>query len=198
MLGPKKHRRDNLPESKPIIYLIAGCNGAGKTTFAKSFLPNEAKCLNFLNADLIAQGLSPLNSRAAAIKAGRVLVEEFRAFIAKRETFAFESTLSGKTYIGLLKSARQRGFRIYLHYLWLPMPAIAIARVRERVKKGGHDVPETDIRRRFDRSLQHFIHDYILLGDRWAVWDNQTSPPHLIADSGTCTTGELKVKLHMP
>ena len=184
--------------SKSIIYLIAGCNGAGKTTFAKSFLPNEARCLNFLNADLIAQGLSPLNSQAAAIKAGRVLGEEFRRFIARRETFAFESTLSGKTYISLLKKARQQGFQITLHYLWLPSPAIAIARVRERVKKGGHDVPEADIRRRFDRSLQHFIHHYIQLGDRWAVWDNQTSPPRLIAESGTCTAGELKVKLQLP
>jgi predicted ABC-type ATPase len=187
-----------MPESQPIIYLIAGCNGSGKTTFAKSFLPNEAKCLNFLNADLIAQGLSPLNARAAAIKAGRLLMEEFRSFVAKRETFAFESTLSGKTHIGLLQKAKQRGFRIYLHYLWLPTPAIAIARVHERVKKGGHDVPEPDIRRRFDRSLNHFIHDYIQLGDRWAVWDNQTSPPRLIAESGACTTRELKVKLQMP
>ncbi|HEV2436035.1 MAG TPA: AAA family ATPase [Verrucomicrobiae bacterium] len=183
--------------AQPTIYLIAGCNGAGKTTFAKSFLPNEAKCLNFLNADLIAQGLSPLNTRAAAIKAGRLLTEEFRSFVAKRETFAFESTLSGKTYIGLLKNARQRGFRIYLHYLWLPTPALAVARVRERVKKGGHDVPEADVRRRFARSLQHFMHDYILLVDRWAAWDNQTSPPHLLAESGTCTTSELKVKLGM-
>lgn len=185
-------------ESKPIIYLIAGCNGAGKTTFAKSFLPNEAECLNFLNADLIAQGLSPLNSQAAAIKAGRVLGEEFRTFIGKRETFAFESTLSGKTYIGLLKNAKLRGFQIYLHYLWLPTPAIAIARVRERVKKGGHDVPEADVRRRFNRSLHHFIHDYILLADRWAVWNNQTSPPRLIAESGTCATDELEVKLKLP
>jgi predicted ABC-type ATPase len=182
---------------QPTIYLIAGCNGAGKTTFAKSFLPNEAKCLNFLNADLIAQGLSPLNTRAAAIKAGRLLMEEFRSFVAKRETFAFESTLSGLTYLSLLRNAKQRGFQIYLHYLWLPTPAIAIARVRERVKKGGHDVPEADIRRRFRRSLQHFIHDYILLGDRWAVWDNQTSPPRLIAESGTCTVGELGVRLQM-
>jgi predicted ABC-type ATPase len=187
-----------LSESKPIIYLIAGCNGAGKTTFAKSFLPNEAHCLNFLNADLIAQGLSPLNTRAAAIKAGRLLMEGFRSFVAKREAFAFESTLSGKTYISLLKNAQQRGFRVYLHYLWLPTPAIAIARVRERVKKGGHDVPEVDIRRHFNRSLQHFIHDYTLLVDRWAVWDNQTSPPQLIAESGTCTTDELEVKLQMP
>lgn len=153
--------------------------------------------MNFLNADLIAQGLSPLNTHAAAMKAGRLLMEEFRSFVARRETFAFESTLSGRTYIGLLKNARQHGLRIYLHYLWLPTPAIAIARVRERVKKGGHNVPEADVRRRFGRSLQHFIHDYARLVDRWAVWDNQSSPPRLMAESGTCTTDELKVKLQM-
>jgi len=181
----------------PTIYLIAGCNGAGKTTFAREFLPHEVKCLNFLNADLIAQGLSPLNTGAASIKAGRLLLAEFRAFVARRKTFAFESTLSGKTYVGLLIRAQEDGFRIHLHYLWLPNSAIAIARVRERVKKGGHDVPVTDIRRRFGRSLQHFIRDYATLADRWAVWDNQTIPPRLMAQSETCPQAQLKVILGM-
>ena len=179
----------------PTIYLIAGSNGAGKTTFAKQFLLHEVKCLNFLNADLIAQGLSPLNTRAAAIKAGRLLLAEFRAFVARRETFAFESTLSGTTHIGLLKHAKRAGFQIHLHYLWLPNPTIAIARVRERVKMGGHDVPVADIRRRFGRGLWHFVHDCVPLVDRWAVWDNQTSPPRLMAESETCSQGQLKAIL---
>lgn len=187
-----------MSDSRPIIYLIAGCNGAGKTTFAKSFLPNEGKCLNFLNADLIAQGLSPLNARAAAMNAGRVLLAEFHKFIARDETFAFESTLSGTTYIRLLKQARRQGFLLYLHYLWLPSPAIAVARVRERVKKGGHDVPESDVRRRFGRSLRHFVNDYAPLADRWAVWDNQTSPPRLLAESKTCSTTQLGAILQLP
>ncbi len=186
-----------MPERQPIIYLIAGCNGAGKTTFAKSFLPHEVGCLNFLNADLIAQGLSPLNTHAAALKAGRLMLREFRLFVAKHEMFAFESTLSGKTYVSLLHRAKRTGFHLYIHYLWLPTPAIAIARVRERVEKGGHDVPEADIRRRFGRSLQHFICDYAPLADRWAVWDNQTSPPQLVADSKTCSPGELRAKLNV-
>jgi predicted ABC-type ATPase len=198
MLGRRLRRRVDLPEPQPVIYLIAGCNGAGKTTFAKSFLPYEANCLNFLNADLIAQGLSPLNANTAAVKAGRLLLAEFRAFVARRETFAFESTLSGTTYIRLLKQARQRDFRLYLHYLWLPTPAIAIARVRERVKMGGHDVPETDVRRRFGRSLRHFVHDYAALADRWAVWDNQTSPPRLLAESKTCSLSQLKAIVRLP
>lgn len=187
-----------MPEARPIIYLIAGCNGAGKTTFAKSYLPHEAKCLNFLNADLIAQGLSPLNARAAAMKAGRLLLAEFHGYVARHETFAFESTLSGTTYVRLLKQAKRKGFRLYLHYLWLPTPAIAIARVRERVKKGGHDVPESDVRRRFGRSLRHFVNDYAPLADRWAVWDNQTSPPRLLADSKTCPASQLGAILQLP
>ena len=184
--------------AQPTIYLIAGCNGAGKTTFAKQFLPHEVKCLNFLNADLIAQGLSPLNSKAAALKAGRLLLAEFRAFVSRRETFAFESTLSGTTYVNLLKQAKQKGFRVYLHYLWLPNPVIAIARVRERVKKGGHDVPVADIRRRFGRSLKHFTCDYAPLADRWAVWDSQPIPPKLVVESGTCGTDKLEAILNLP
>lgn len=183
--------------ARPTIYLIAGCNGAGKTTFAKQFLPYEVKCLNFLNADLIAQGLSPLNTRAAALKAGRLLLAEFHKFVAEKETFAFENTLSGTTHIALLKRAKRAGFRIHLHYLWLPNPTIAIARVHERVKKGGHDVPAQDIRRRFGRSLKRFTHDYSFLADRWAVWDSQYIPPRLMAESGTCPPNQLKAILNL-
>ena len=184
-----------MPKPKPIIYLIAGCNGAGKTTFAKQFLPHEVKCLNFLNADLIAQGLSPLNTRASAIKAGRLLLAEFRRFVSRSETFALESTLSGTTYLRLLKEAKRHGFQLYLHYLWLPSPTVAIARVHERVKKGGHDVPIADIRRRFSRSLKHFIRDYAPLADRWAVWDSRPLTPQLMVESETCCADELHATL---
>src|SRR5262249_27156220 len=159
---------------------IAGCNGAGKTTFAKEFLPTEVKCLRFLNADEIARGLSPFDPAAGALRAGRILLGEFRDSVQRHETFALESTLSGKTYVSLLRGAKQHGFRIFLHYLWLPTPTIAIARVRERVKKGGHHVPAADLRRRFSRSLEHLASDYAPLADKWAVWDNQTSPPTLL------------------
>ena len=97
-----------------------------------------------------------------------------------------------------MQESRRQGFRLYLHYLWLPTPAIAIARVRDRVKMGGHDVPESDIRRRFARSLGHFVHDYVPLADRWAVWDNQTSPPILLAESKTCSQSQLKAILQVP
>ena len=182
----------------PTIYLIAGCNGAGETTFAREFLPHEAKCLNFLNADLIAQGISPFDVRSGATRAARVLLTEFRSLIERRETFALESTLSGRTYIRLFQHAKSVGYRIALHYLWLPSTALAITRVRNRVKQGGHHVPAKDIRRRFQRSLVHFAGDYAPLADCWALWDNQTSPPRLLADSRTCPNDKLQTILSPP
>jgi predicted ABC-type ATPase len=129
------------------------------------------------------------------MKAGRLLLAEFKSLVERDETFALESTLSGKTYLRLLNLSKYRGFRIYLHYLWLPSPAIAVARVRERVKKGGHNVPVPDIRRRFERSLRNLVSDYAPLADRWAVWNNENSPPALLAESKSCTISDLKTIL---
>ena len=158
--------------ARPTIYLIAGCNGAGKTTFAKEFLPHEAKnASRFYNADELARGLSPLDPSAAAIKADRLLLTEIRESIRRKETFALESTLSGKT--------------VELHYLWLAKPEQAIARVRRRVRLGGHDVPVRDIRRRFNRSRIHLIDDYLALATRWAIWDSRGFPAKRLAASAT-------------
>jgi predicted ABC-type ATPase len=184
-----------MPSRKPTIYVIAGCNGAGKTTFAKEFLLKEVDCPNFLNADYLALGLSPLSPELAAMKAGRLLLTEFKKFIERKESFALESTLSGLTYLRLLRSAGQKGFTIHIHFLWLPNPANAIARVRERVQKGGHNVPSGDIRRRFHRGLVHFIDDYAPLAEWWAVWNNFKNPAELLADRGTCSLTELKSML---
>jgi predicted ABC-type ATPase len=177
---------------KPTIYLIAGCNGAGKTTFAIEYLSKEVNCLRFLNPDEIARGLSPLAPAAAAFKAARLLLREVRHSIRGRESFGLESTLSGKTYLQLLRQAKRAGFRIHLHYLWLPTPILAIRRIRERVRKGGHNVRAADVRRRFGRSLRHFVENYAPLADRWALWDNQTSPARLLADSETCSLPQLR------
>ena len=168
----------------PTIYLIAGCNGAGKTTFASEFLPKEVKCLRFFNADEIARGLSPFKPSIVAMKAGRLLLNEVHASISKKETFALESTLSGKTYIRLFRRARKLGYEIELHYLWLSSPAQAIARVRQRVQQGGHHVPAADIRRRFKRSLTHLPDDYLPLATRWAVWNSRSLPAKRLAISG--------------
>jgi predicted ABC-type ATPase len=172
-----------MPRPRPTIYVIAGCNGAGKTTFAKEFLPHEVKCLRFYNADEIARGLSPLNPSAGAIKAGRLLLNEVRESIDRHETFALESTLSGKTYVRIFGRALSSGYDLELHYLWLSNVEQAIARVRRRVRMGGHNVPVKDIRRRFKRSLVHLLDDHLPLSTRWAIWDNRGLPAKRLATS---------------
>jgi predicted ABC-type ATPase len=174
-----------MPATTPTIYLIAGCNGAGKTTFAKEFLPTEVKCLRFLNADEIARGLSPLKPSAGAVRAARLLLMQIDECLRYHETFALETTLSGKTYIRLFQRARKLGYEIELHYLWLSSPEQAIARVRQRVQQGGHHVPAADIRRRFKRSLVHLLDDYLPLASRWAIWDSRGLPAKRLAISAT-------------
>jgi predicted ABC-type ATPase len=176
----------------PTLYVIAGCNGAGKTTFAKEFLPKEVKCLRFLNADEIARGLSPLKPSAGAVRAARLLLTQVNECLRRRETFALESTLSGKTYIRRFRRARQLGYEIERHYLWLSSPAQAIARVRQRVQQGGHHVPAADIRRRFKRSLVHLLDDYLPLATRWAVWDSRSLPAKRLANSGVNVIESLR------
>lgn len=173
-----------MPAQPPTIYLIAGCNGAGKTTFAREFLPKEVKCLRFLNADEIARGLSPFDPGASAVKAARLLLEEVHGAVRRRETFALESTLSGKTYIRFFREALAHGFEIELHYLWLSSPAQAIARVRQRVKMGGTTFP---LRTSADASgsIAHLLGDYLPLATRWMVWDSRGLPAKPRAISST-------------
>ena len=130
-------------------------------------------------------GFPPLKPSAGAIRAARLLLTQVAECLRRRETFALESTRSGKTYIRLFRQARQLGFEIELHYLWLSSPAQAIARVRQRVQQGGHPVPAGDIRRRFKRSLVHLLDDYLPLATRWAVWDSRSLPAKRLAISGT-------------
>ena len=187
-----------MPAQRPTIYLFGGCNGSGKSTFAREFVPMEVPSSRFINADEIARGLSPFNTETGAIKAGRLVLSEFRRSVSRGETFAVESTLSGKTYAGLLRQAKERGFRIYLHYFWLPHVRIAIDRVKQRVLEGGHDVPKADIERRFTRSLVHLVNVYAPLADQWAVWDNEANPQKLLAHSATCSAADLRAILRLP
>ena len=180
-----------MPAPKPTIYLVAGCNGAGKTTFAKEFLPSVG-VIRFLNADEIARGLSPLDPSVVAFKAGRLLLSELRELIDRQETLALESTLSGKTYVKIFKEAKQRGYRIDLHFVWIPDVREAIRRVRQRVIEGGHDVPVEDIKRRFARSIQHLLDDYAPLANKWFLWDNSTPPAKLLAESTSQSIIQLR------
>jgi len=140
----------------PVIYVIGGPNGAGKTTFAREFLP-AANVVEFLNADLLAAGLSPLQPSTMAVRSARLLLGRWRELLTLRRSFAFESTLSGRTYAGMLRTARTAGYEVRLCYLWLPNVAMSLSRVRQRVRKGGHDVPAADLRRRFFPSLRNFF-----------------------------------------
>lgn len=178
----------------PTLCILGGCNGAGKTTLARELLPRLG-LMRFLNADEIARGLSPLDPSLTAFKAGRLLIEEARGLIKAKASFAIESTLSGKTYVAMIREAKAQGYRFLLHYILIGSGDQAIGRVALRVKLGGHDVPEDDIRRRFERSRKHFIEDYVPLADEWGLWDNQSPPVMQIADSTTHSLEELQTMI---
>lgn len=162
------------------IIVIAGPNGAGKTTFARSFLPEEAACPKFINADLIAAGLSPFAPEAAAIKAGRLMLEEIQFCVNRGDSFAFETTLSGIGYLEHIQRWRAQGYHVTLIFLALPDAEVAIARVAERVRQGGHDIPEDVIRRRFDAGLRNFERSYKSAVDAWAKYENVGGTPILL------------------
>ena len=164
------------------ILIVAGANGAGKTAFATEFLPNEADCPIFINADLIAAGLSPFRPDFTALRAGRLMLSMIRDYVRKGESFAFETTLSGRSYARLIPHWREQGYSVELFFLRLSRPEIATARVKQRVAEGGHDVPEPVIRRRFHAGLRNFEHIYKGLVDEWAVYDNSGDQPVLVEE----------------
>lgn len=163
------------------IVIIAGPNGAGKTTFACEFLPNEAGCPAFINADLIASGLSPFAPETAALRAGRIMLEEIGAHARAGDNFAFETTLSGLMYARLIPQWQGQHYRVKLFFLSLATPELAVARVAARVAQGRHDVAETVIRRRYAAGWRNFDRQYKLLVDAWAHYDNSGEHPVLIA-----------------
>ena len=164
------------------IVIIAGPNGAGKTTFAREFLPTDAELPNFVNADLIATGLSPFAPDLAAFKAGRIMLETIADYAKRGESFSFETTLSGLSYVQMIPLWRSSGYSVKLFFLSLPDVEMAIERVAIRVKQGGHHVPEDVIRRRFAHGIENFER-YKLLVDDWQMYDNSGAPPVLLDES---------------
>ncbi|MGH8199381.1 MAG: Zeta toxin family protein [Steroidobacteraceae bacterium] len=158
-------KRKGQKKRRPRCLLIAGPNGAGKTTFAKEYLPNDARVLNFVNADLIASGLSPLRPELAAVAAARLMLEEIERLVA---------------HVKRLEAMKQLGYHIEIVYLRLASPRLALRRIAARVRQGGHDVPKIDVLRRFSRSWRNFQTRYRPLADAWAVYDNSSRPPKLI------------------
>ena len=174
----------------PNLYIIAGPNGAGKSTFAETFLPVYEECMEFVNADLIARGLSPFSPETALLQAGRLTLKRIRSLMERGVDFAFETTLSGRTFVSFLREARDRGYTIRMVYVWLSGVDVSIERVADRVRRGGHDVPVDVLQRRFRRSASNFIHVYRPLLDSWAVFDNSANAPRLIA---RFESGQLRV-----
>jgi len=165
----------------PKCIVIAGPNGAGKTTFAREFLQADRGIVHFVNVDLIAAGLSPLRPALAARAAGRLVLAELDRLTSDRLDFAFESTLSGVSYIDRLRHWKQAGYRIEIVFLQLSSPRLALKRIASRVAQGGHDVPRADVLRRFTRGLLNFRTRYQPLADSWALYDNSGASPVLLA-----------------
>ena len=165
----------------PHLIVIAGPNGAGKSTTASSLLKGTLEVTEFVNADLIAQGLSGFQPEGAAFHAGRVMLERIHYLAKKQVDFAFETTLSSKTFAPWITDLRKTGYNFHLVFLWLPNDDFAVARVAERVRMGGHNVPEETIRRRYHSGLRNFFSLYLPLADTWDLYDNSGSTPRMIA-----------------
>jgi predicted ABC-type ATPase len=161
----------------PNVYIVAGPNGAGKSTFARLFLPEYADCREFVNADLIAAGLSPFNPEGAAIQAGRLILERVETLARAGVDFGFEATLAGRGYATLLRKLKESGYRLHVFFLWLPSVEMALARVRDRVLAGGHSVPEEVVRCRFTRGLANLFQLYAPLLDSGQILDNAEDQP---------------------
>lgn len=168
----------------PKLYIIAGCNGAGKTTASYSILPEMLECTQYVNSDEFAKSLSPFDPDSAAMTAGRYMLMKISYLFARREDFCIESTLATRSLLRMVKEAKENGYTVTLIYLWLNSPELAIARVRDRVLSGGHNTPEPIIRRRYLSGLQYFFDEYTPECDRWILADNSISPFTVIAEGG--------------
>lgn len=162
------------------LYIISGCNGAGKTTASVTILPEIFECKEFVNADEIAKGLSPFNPESVAIQAGKLMLERINYLLTQNDSFAIETTLSTKSYQNLVLQAHEKGFYVQLLYFWLPSPEFATARVVQRVKEGGHNIPKDVIYRRYYAGIKNLFEIYMPIVDYWVIYDNITSPPQKI------------------
>ena len=165
------------------LYVIAGCNGAGKTTASYTILPEILDCKEYVNADEIAKGISPFRPEKASIQAGRLMLSRIKSLIRDGESFAFETTLSTRSYTKLIKEAKEKGFQVYLLFFWLHSPQLAVERVRVRVLEGGHHIPYDVILRRYEKGLKNFFKLYLSIVDQWFLIDNSGEPYEIIAEN---------------
>lgn len=166
----------------PNLYIISGCNGAGKTTASYSLLPEMLNCKEFVNSDEFAKGLSPFNPEKASIQASRYMLMKIRYLLKRQSDFAVETTLATRTLLKTAKIAQDSGYSVTLLYFWLNSPELAIERVRARVSTGGHDIPEDTIIRRYHVGIDYFFHYYAPICERWILADNSQIPFRVIAE----------------
>ena len=169
--------------ARPTIYIISGPNGAGKTTFANKFLPDFVQCKEFLNADLIAAGLSPFAPELQNVRASELMLQRMDELVAARDSFSFETTLAARSYRHKVLDWKNQGYRVHLFFLWLPNPEMAVVRVANRVKQGGHDIPEKTILKRYKLGIRNFENLYRSIVDHWSCFDGSMLPPFLFAQS---------------
>ena len=174
------------------LYIIAGCNGAGKTTASYTILPEMLDCKEFVNADEIAKGLSPFKSDSTAIQAGRLMLKRINFLFETDADFAFETTLAAKSYSNFVKKAKQSGYRVTLLFFWLRTPDLAVKRVEIRVKEGGHNIPEEIIRRRYKNGLSNFFNIFKPIVDEWMFIDNSGEPYEIIAEGNSTNKIEIQ------
>ncbi len=167
----------------PNLYIIAGCNGAGKTTASYTVLPEILGCKEFVNADNIAAGLSPFNPESVAIEAGRIMLKRIYELLEEEHDFAFETTLATRSYVSFIKKAQQAGYEVTLLYFWLNSPQMAFERVAKRVTKGGHDIPVDIIERRYYSGLKNLFGLYIPVCDNWIAINNMDNYPEVVAQN---------------
>lgn len=166
------------------LYIIAGCNGAGKTTASYTILPEILQCREFVNADEIAKGLSPFNPESMSIMAGRLMVTRINELLGVSASFALETTLSTRSYTSLIRKAHEMGYKVSLIYFWLQSPELAEMRVAKRVKEGGHDIPSNVLRRRYQSGINNLFELYMPIVDYWMIFDNSQPTRVMVAEGG--------------
>ncbi len=176
----------------PRLYIISGCNGAGKTTASYSLLPEMLDCREFVNSDEFAKGLSPFDPSQASIQASRYMIMKIRYLLKKQKDFAVETTLATRTLLKTVRMAQEAGYTVTLLYLWLNSPDLAVQRVRARVGAGGHDIPEETIRRRYNVGIYYFFNSYSPICERWILADNSQIPFRVIADGSKTDIVNIK------
>ncbi len=177
----------------PKLFIIAGCNGAGKTTASYSILPEMLDCREFVNADEIAKGLSPFNPESVAIDAGRLMLQRMYDLLSMDEDFAFETTLASRSYVKFIEQAQSKGYFVSLLFFWLPTPEQAIERVATRVNEGGHNIPSDTIRRRYFSGIRNLMALYAPICNYWVIYDNSSADMkiRIVASGGLNTTTEI-------